>query len=327
MVKRLSSFAAHSPAFARLVEMLEKVDRKEPNLLQVLTYHDVKVPEAFDQQMAYLAANYHVVSMPELLATYQRRHVLPPRSILITFDDALSSFANCAWPILKRYHLPVTLFVPTAFPDQPERTFWWERLQHALQATERRDKLETPLGSFSLQTVRQREQAFRRLRQQMKILPHEETMQWVEQIATELDVPPLPNRVLGWAALRQLASEGVILGAHTQTHPLMNYVSPEFARVEATESLRDLQREIGSVLPIFAYPNGGFNNEVVNILRQEGFALAFTTVRGTNDLRQADPLRLRRNNIGEQATLTALRTRLLQSSIYFNRLRPLADIA
>jgi peptidoglycan/xylan/chitin deacetylase (PgdA/CDA1 family) len=104
----------------------------------------------------------------------------------------------------------------------------------------------------------------------------------------------------------------------------MNRVSLEEVRAEAVGSLRDLEREIGPVPPIFAYPSGGFNDAVVRVLKREGFALAFTTVRGINDLGAADRLRMRRINIGRRTTLAVLRARLLPWSLYLNRWRPLS---
>ncbi|MFQ5858337.1 MAG: polysaccharide deacetylase family protein [Anaerolineae bacterium] len=324
LVRLLWSFAARSRFSFKCMALLEQLNEQRPNLLRVLTYHSVDEPEAFDQQMKYLAANYHVVSMRELLEAYQHGDVLPPRSVMVTFDDAYSNFAEHAWPILKRYQLPVTLFVPTAFPGHPERVFWWDRLQQAINSTARRDELDTPVGRLSLATAAQRDQAFRRLRSYVKSLYHGEALALVEKICDELEAPPPEHHVLGWDELRRLAHEGVTMGAHSRTHPLMNRISTEEARSEAAGSLHDLEREIGPVPPVFAYPSGGVNDEVVKVLAHEGFALAFTIVRGTNDLRKANQLRLRRNNVGQRATVDVLRARLLQSSVHLNRWRPLS---
>jgi peptidoglycan/xylan/chitin deacetylase (PgdA/CDA1 family) len=339
LVKQVSLFATRSAAFSKFLSLLEQADGRRPNLLRVLTYHRVDepnahpalypglisaTPEAFDQQMSYLAANYHVVSMPELLDACRTGTALPPRAVMVTFDDACRDFAEHAWPTLKRYRLPATLFVPTSFPDHPERTFWWDRLYQAVRATARRDDLDTPLGRLPLQTATQRALAFARLKDYVKTLPHGTAMAWVEQTCADLGAPRAEHSVLGWDKLRQLARDGVTLGAHTQTHPLMNRVSPDEVRAEAVGSLRDLEREIGAVPPIFAYPSGGFNDEVVRILRREGFALAFTTVRGVNDMREADRLRLRRINIGRRTNLAIFRARLLPWSLYLNRWRPLS---
>src|SRR5262249_42645206 len=154
-------------------------------------------------------------------------------------------FAEHAWPTLKRYHLPATLFVPTAFPDQTQRSFWWDQLYQALTCTERREDLDTPLGRLPLRTPTQRAQAFNQLKDNVKTLPHRSAMEWVEQTCAALCVTRPAHNVLTWNELRRLAREGVSLGAHSRTHPLMNRVSPNEARDEAVGSLHDLEREIG----------------------------------------------------------------------------------
>lgn len=326
LLRQAAASVARNPAFAQFVALLERLGGEPPNLLRVLTYHRVDyldahpaldpslisaTPEAFDDQMGYLATHYRVLSMPELLDICQKRASLPPRSVLVTFDDAYVDFSEHAWPILQRHRLPVTLFVPTGFPGHPERAFWWDRLHQALSETPRRHDLATPVGQLPLATPGQRVQALRQLRERVKTLTHGEAMAWVEKICGDLGLARPSHRVLGWEALRQLSREGVTLGAHTRTHPLMHRVSLEEARAEAVGSLRDLEKEIGSALPIFAYPGGGHTAEIARMLEHEGFVLAFTTVRGLNDFHTADCLRLSRLNVGRRATLALVRAQLL----------------
>ena len=338
--KRLASRVIATATFARLVSLLERADDPRPNLLRILTYHRVDEPQAhperypglisaaprdFEQQMSFLATHYHVVSMQDLLDVVQKGAVLPPRAVLITFDDAYDDFAEYAWPVLKRYHLPVTLFVPTAFPDHPEHVFWWDRLHEALDSVPERRNIGTPLGSLPVGTAAQRKQTYARLRDHLKDLPHATAMASITQICDDLGVTGPRQTVLGWDALRQLASEGVTMGAHTRTHPLLHRVSPDAVRAEVVGSLDDLKRELGAPPPIFAYPSGGFDDQVVQILKQEGIVLAFTTVSGVNNLRSADPLRLRRINIGSRTTFPLFRARLLPWSMVLDRRLPLAS--
>ncbi|MBX3011390.1 MAG: polysaccharide deacetylase family protein [Caldilineaceae bacterium] len=315
MAKQLVHAMVNSSLFSNVLNTLGKFDRPRPNHLRVLTYHRIGAPDAFAAQMSYLAQHHHVVSMQELFDVFDRGRVLPPHSVMVTFDDAYQDFASQAWPIMKRYRLPATVFVATAFPDQPDRVFWWDRLQTALTTT-KVATLKTPLGQLPLNTAAQRTQAYKRLRDYVKTLPHLQAMTLVDEIYHELGKPLVINDVLGWEALRRLAKEGVTLGAHTQTHPLMNRVSATEAVAEAFASLRDLEREIGSILPIFAYPNGSFNQAVVNQLKEGGMALAFTTGAGGNDLNTVDWLRLRRNNMGPHATVAMMQSRLLLSAVY-----------
>jgi len=335
LFKQAFSTLKRSKSFAHFVSLLEQIDRSRPDLLAILTYHRVDqvdayphlsaellgaTPETFEEQMHYLATHYPVVSVQDVLDKFEKGITLPARAVMITFDDAYCGFAEHVWPILKSYQLPAALFVPTAFPDQPTRTFWWDRLFHALYSTSC-TYLETAApGRIPLETPQDRRRAYKQLRAYVKSLEHDRAMEWVEQTCAELGVSPVPGNVLGWDALRQLAQEGVTLGAHTQTHFLMNRVSPERAMAEAVGSRRDLEREIGKALPIFAYPSGGFNDEVVAGLKREGFVLAFTTNRGLNDLRTVDPLRLRRINVGRLAPLAAIRAQLLPSTRYLNHL-------
>jgi peptidoglycan/xylan/chitin deacetylase (PgdA/CDA1 family) len=302
--------------------IVEALVSRRPNLVSVLTYHRVSSAGAFDDQMQYLAANTHVASMQDLVEACAGGPPLPPRTVVITFDDAYQNFAEAAWPALKRHGLPVTVFVPTAFPDRPEHVFWWDRLENALHNTPRRDNLSTPIGSLPLGTDEQRAQALRSLDAHLKAIPHSELLALVERLCDELGAPPASSTVLGWDDLRRLAQAGVTLGAHTRTHPLLTRISPNEARAEVAGSLDDLKREIGAVLPILAYPAGAFNDAVVAEMRQIGLALAFTTVKGSNDLRTADRLRLRRINVVPYATRSDLRARMLYSAAALNRLRP-----
>ena len=319
MINRLVWPAVQSDAFSHFVTCLEKIERQPANFLRVLTYHRLESPQLFDAQMRYLVAHYQVVTMQELLDVYQRGYKLPPRAVMVTFDDAYNDFAEQAWPVLKRYQLPVTLFVPTAFPDRPARLFWWDRLQATVTQTTRRDSLDTEIGRLPLATAPQRLQTYKRLRDHVKSLPHPVAMAWIEQICTTLGEAPVHNDVLGWEALRQLAREGVTLGVHTQTHPLMNRITPEQMRAEAAGALQDLQREIGTVLPVFAYPSGGFNADAIKVLDQLGFVAAFTTLRGVNDLNKAQRLCLHRINVGQRTSLAVLRAQLLSWSVHLNQ--------
>lgn len=315
-----------------LVSLLEQTERPSNQILRVLTYHrigDVRTqpglypritvsPTAFAEQMSYLAAHYNVLSMPELLEIYQRGGTLPARAALVTFDDAYTDFAEYAWPILQRYRVPVTLFVPTGFPDQPDRVFWWDWLYQAVSLTERRNALSVAATVIPLATASQREQAFSQIRDYIKTLPHEQAMTTVAQICHELGAPSPRHEVLGWQVLRQLAAAGVTMGAHTQNHPLMNRISPQQMQQEAVGSLQDLTREIGTALPIFAYPSGGVNAEAIQVLAESGFTLAFGTERGLNRLPQSHPLCLRRINVGPRTSLPLLRAQLLAWTTYLN---------
>src|SRR5262249_45301952 len=95
--------------------------------LRVLMYHKVNdvpgnpltVPTAvFDEQMATLRGlGYTPVSLDRVLDHHAEGAPLPPRAVLITFDDGYRDNLENAAPILQRYAYPAVIFVPIGYLD------------------------------------------------------------------------------------------------------------------------------------------------------------------------------------------------------------------
>ncbi len=56
---------------------------------------------------------YHVLPVPEIVSRLQHRQSLPDKTIGIIIDDAYDSAYTVAWPLLRKYHFPFTIFVAT----------------------------------------------------------------------------------------------------------------------------------------------------------------------------------------------------------------------
>jgi peptidoglycan/xylan/chitin deacetylase (PgdA/CDA1 family) len=314
---------AASPLFGGVVRALEAVDRDRPDILPVLTYHRVAEPdddhypglisaspEAFTRQIDELGRRFSFVGLETVLARAAGGPPIPPRALLITFDDAYRDFAASAWPVLRERRVPVVLFVPTAFPDRP-LAFWWDRLYAALIRTVRTDPLDTGSGSLPMATRADRLAAFRGLRSRLKTLAHPVAMNEVDELVARLGGQPARSSVLGWDELRRLAAEGVTLAPHSRTHALLERVDPTELDSEIDGSRTDLVREVGSAPAAFAYPSGSHSETVVDRVSSLGMRAAFTTIRGVNDLRRADWHRLRRINVGGRSSPALIRAQAL----------------
>jgi len=307
------------------------------NSLRVLEYHRVAdpkaspvldprlisaTPETFNQQMRHLARHYQVVSLEDVLEAAKNGTRLPNRAVLITFDDAYCDLTEYAWPILKRFRLPATIFVPTAYPGRPDLAFWWDRLYRAFSYTSLSELRSTPIGSLPLGTSEERLESLRIFQNHVKTIAHADVNAMVDEICFRLGgKQTIHKSTLNWEELRQLVKEGATLGAHTQTHPILTQLPPEQIREEVIGSQQDLKCEIGTVLPIFCYPDGAHDEDVINILHEEGFLMAFTDLDGHNDMSTADYLRLRRTPITRRTSLTIFRLRLLRLGSYIDMWR------
>jgi peptidoglycan/xylan/chitin deacetylase (PgdA/CDA1 family) len=66
----------------------------------------------FREQLSYLKKHdYRVIRMSELLAFLRGERALPKRSVLLTIDDGHRSIYQVAYPLLKEFGFPATLFV------------------------------------------------------------------------------------------------------------------------------------------------------------------------------------------------------------------------
>jgi peptidoglycan/xylan/chitin deacetylase (PgdA/CDA1 family) len=322
LARRAAAAVVDAPPVSGTIRRLAARDRGRADQLAVLTYHRVAEPDDtlypglisatpsdFAKQIAWLARHYRVVSLPEVVARHAGGDALPPRSVLLTFDDAYADFGTNAWPVLKEHAAPATLFVPTAYPGDPARSFWWDRLHRALIHAPA-EVVATPAGELDLRTAEDRARVGRGLRNAMKELPHDEAMARVDALVEAIGGDRVGGCVLSWDALRTLAGDGLSIGVHTRTHPLLDRLPVERLEGEIAGARDDLEREIGTSVTTIAYPNGNHSPTVLAAVAAGGLGIGFTTRRGTNDLRRPDWLTLRRINIGRSTSPAILAAQL-----------------
>ncbi|MBN2097715.1 MAG: polysaccharide deacetylase family protein [Candidatus Omnitrophica bacterium] len=69
-------------------------------------------PENFRRQMQFLAAHkYNTISLAEFVQSKVKGEKLPHNSVVITFDDGYADNYGYAYPVLKEYQIPATIFV------------------------------------------------------------------------------------------------------------------------------------------------------------------------------------------------------------------------
>lgn len=315
-------------AVARVGSPLERVARRRPELIPILTYHRVvpvedltgacpsttsATPDQLRHQLRFIAEHRYALSIDELLRVRRGEQEAPSGSIMLTFDDGYSDFATAIWPVLKEHGLPAVLFVPTALISGNGPGFWWDRLWSSLLHTDRPATGPTPVGELCLGSHPRAEHAHRRLRNVLKQMPHDELTEWVERLVAYLGEGPPAPRLLSWDDLRRLEREGLTVGSHSATHPLLTRVSPSRRADELVGSLRTLRSELGSAPPVFAYPAGEADDTVAADVAEAGYEIAFGTRRGVVDLRRADWYRLPRINVSPRVSWGALRAQLSPS--------------
>ncbi|MFO1302314.1 MAG: polysaccharide deacetylase family protein [Burkholderiales bacterium] len=82
-------------------------------------------PAAFEQQMDWLARNgYTVITLARLARFLEGKEALPAKSVVVTIDDGYRSTYEIAYPILKKFGFPATVFLYTDFVGASDAMTW-----------------------------------------------------------------------------------------------------------------------------------------------------------------------------------------------------------
>jgi peptidoglycan/xylan/chitin deacetylase (PgdA/CDA1 family) len=105
----------------------------EYQTVPILSYHRfglgggkmVVSPANFAAQLDYLARNdYRVIPLGQLVGYLAGKQALPQRAVVITIDDGYESTYRHAFPLLRKYGFPATVFVYTDFVGSGEALSW-----------------------------------------------------------------------------------------------------------------------------------------------------------------------------------------------------------
>ncbi|MFH2138895.1 MAG: polysaccharide deacetylase family protein [Candidatus Omnitrophota bacterium] len=101
----------------------------------VLMYHSIDgdayksrlsvTPESFQRQMRFLKENkYRILTLSEYVDLLKLKKKPRQRSVVITFDDGFESNYTDAYPTLKEYNIPATIFVVANWVGEPGMMSW-----------------------------------------------------------------------------------------------------------------------------------------------------------------------------------------------------------
>lgn len=300
--------------------------RRMPDRFTILMYHRLHAehggPEyiyqgnvgptvkVFERQMRYLKTHYNVIAFDRLIDCLKEGEPIPPNSVIITFDDGYKDIYTLAFPILKSYGLPATVFLATGHIGTND-LLWYDRIAYIVHHTRKNcitvDGLNLPL-----------------MNPQDKLVATERLVQLLSSVSGKMEWPLTAelqdafnvgfdncaiNFGLSWDEVREMALHDITFGSHTVNHPFLTRVSRETAHAEIMDSKRTIEREIQRPVRVFAYPHGDFNEETLSIVETCGLEAACTCSYGSNNS-GANLLALRRRGIDSSDTIPIFKANL-----------------
>jgi len=239
----------------------------------------------FEKQIQWLKSTHTIISLEEL-ADLIRENKQPGGNVaVITFDDGYKDNYLYAFPILKKYQVPATVFLTTGCIDQ-RKLLWGDALDYIVLTTAADTIEHDLLGTIPIKSRKEKSSALFEIKQNiMKKIPNMQKVRLLEDLERELgvEIPEHPGDsiMLSWDEVRKMREGGILFGAHTVTHPILSNATFKEAKFEIEQSKHRIEAELGEQITTFAYPNGkpaDINADTVGLLKQNNFTCAVTTL-------------------------------------------------
>jgi peptidoglycan/xylan/chitin deacetylase (PgdA/CDA1 family) len=301
----------------------------------ILAYHRVVTPddlnrmyiepgmyvfrEAFETQVRWLLERFEVLSFSQLLARFKDNEWDDRKGyVVLTFDDGwLDNYRN-AFPILRKYQVPATIFLPTDYVGS-NMWFWPERLAFILNSLSRQQvtpaqresvrimiaslpgmerAIATGQGGHTIFSIGVIIEAF-------KLLPPSEIECLIRKLSELLEVCiPDERLTVNWTEVTEMAMNGISFGAHSCAHHLLTRLDERTLQSEVRDCGHVLEGLQAGYVPVFCYPNGDNNPTIQRLVEKSSYAAAVGTRPGIEGRIPQNPYELRRIGMHQDVTKT-----------------------
>ena len=244
----------------------------------------------FEKQMLFLEKYFSILSFTELLDLWNKKTLRKDqRYCVITFDDGWLDNYIYAYPILKEHNIPATIFLPTAFIGT-NHWFWPDKISYImmkqLNGVNLNGKIDSAIDAY-------------------KELPEEEIHGFIVEMSKNLSLDFPDKRVLiNWDEVDEMSRHDIAFGSHSCTHKILTRLPVKERQKEIEESLYTLRQKNINYSPVFCYPNGNYNQEIINQVKAAGYRAAVSTRYGFEDGLPQDLFSLKRISIHNDITAT-----------------------
>lgn len=271
---------------------------------------------SFEKQLQFLTDNYQVVSLQQMLELIETGQASSNRQYcVITFDDGWRDNYQCAFPLLKKFSVPATIFLTASFVGT-HRFFWHEKISRLFYLA--RSQGQHPSSSIAPSTDESDAASALLMRhifspedsatavdaaiEGLKSLPVSRIEEVVAGLAAKLGISLENERtMLSWEEIREMGKNGISFGSHTCEHRILTQVDLTDAAEEISASMTKLRsKELDlNYVPVFCYPNGRYNDDIRSLVIDAGYAAAVTTKLGRQSRDLKDPFAIARIGVHE----------------------------
>jgi peptidoglycan/xylan/chitin deacetylase (PgdA/CDA1 family) len=215
-------------------------------------------PAKFEAALRFLTRYYTPVSLQDVLTDVEGRG-LPPRAVLVTFDDAYASVAESAAPLCRQFGVPAVFFVNAAFVDNqrlaPDNLVCYVANVSGMETIRAAARAVRGPQTFPLQSL---SAVFTGFFPAISLAQREVFLDALRQLAG-IDEARMAQEAALYLTSKQLgtmASFGFEIGNHTYTHVHGRSLSREDFAQQVDRNKAELEAASGTKVRSFSQPYG-----------------------------------------------------------------------
>ncbi|MFI5092205.1 MAG: polysaccharide deacetylase family protein [Candidatus Acidiferrales bacterium] len=215
-------------------------------------------PRKFEAALRFFTAHYTPVRLQDVLTDSDGRG-LPPRAVLVTFDDAYASVAELAAPLCRKFGVPAVFFVNAAFLDNqrlaPDNLVCYVANMLGMETIRAAARAVRGAGTSELQSL---SEVFTCFFPSISLAEREVFLEALRQLAGISDsrMAKEAGLYLTSKQLRDLASFDFEIGNHTYTHVHCRSLSREEIGSQVDRNKAELEAVSGTKVRSFSQPYG-----------------------------------------------------------------------
>ncbi len=260
--------------------------------------------ELFERQLQFFKENFNALTMEEVIDAYANKGPLPERALLLTFDDGYIDNYTVALPLLKKYDLQGSFFIPA-------KTFCENKLLdvnkiHFILAVAEEKGVISSLAEKIMTLIDE-------YREGRDDIMSNKQLYETYAIANRFDdkdtvfckrvlqtgIPEdirnaISSRLFEeYVGIREedfarelymnrdqielMKKEGMFIGVHGYDHYWLGNLDKEKMEEDIDKALSSLKGLIDENCWVMNYPYGSYNDNVIDCVRQKGCALGLST--------------------------------------------------
>jgi len=214
----------------------------------------------FDEQIKYLSDHFEVIHLSHL-SKYRNMKLSKPLAI-VTFDDGFYNNYEIAFPILKKYNVPASIFITTSLIDSND-TVWFCHLINALQQT-KITQFTWLNDVYDISSEGSLGQVSSRIQSKIKEKHPAVLNKMLEDLFVILGYKKeaffdkkSSFAMLTTGNIKEMKNSKLVeFGAHTHNHYILSKLTTDESEAEIYNSIKLINSWVEENTKIFSYPNG-----------------------------------------------------------------------